>query len=54
MEKRLTVDLPEDTYKKLIQLQLEAVIAGEKKKSLNDILRDAVREWLEIKAAAKK
>ncbi len=53
MDKRVTVDLPEEIYKELIKIQLQSILTADKKKSLNEIIREAVTEYLEKQKAAQ-
>jgi hypothetical protein len=47
MDKRLTVDLPEDIHKELVKRQLEIYIQTDKKPSLGEMIKDMIIEHLE-------
>lgn len=53
MDKRVTVDLPEEVYKELIKIQLQSFLTSDKKRSLNEIIREAVIEYVEKQKAAQ-
>lgn len=54
MDKRLTVDLPEETHKELLKLQLQEFIDTGKKRSLGAILKELVIEGLKNKKASQQ
>jgi|GEM_PF-3968689 len=53
MEKRLTVDLPEERYNELLRIQLDKSLAEKKKVSLAELIKTAVIEWLDKEKAAQ-
>jgi hypothetical protein len=53
MDKRLTVDLPEDVHKELVKRQLETYIRTDKKPALSEMIKDIIIESLEQEKASQ-
>lgn len=52
--KRLTIDLPDDVYKKLMKIQFDEFVKSGTKPSLREILTEFVNEGLDRKEKASQ
>lgn len=45
--RKISIDLPDDIYKELMKIKYEKDINDNEKISLGEIVREAIKEWLE-------
>lgn len=45
--RKISIDLPDDVYKELMKIKYEKDINDNEKISLGEIVREAIKEWLE-------
>jgi hypothetical protein len=53
LDKRLTVDLPEDIHKELVKEQLETYIKTDKKPALSEMIKDIIIKHFKNKKASQ-
>jgi len=51
--RKISIDLPDDVYKELMKIKYEKDINDNEKISLGEIVREAIKEWLEKQKVSK-
>lgn len=51
--RKISIDLPDDIYKELMKIKYEKDINDNEKISLGEIVREAIKDWLEKQKVSK-